>query len=76
MPTMNGFTLIERMRQVPEFSVATIMMLTSAGHQGDASRCKDLEVAAYLLKPIRQNELREAIMRVCWARANRRLQLR
>jgi two-component system sensor histidine kinase/response regulator len=64
MPTMNGFTLIERMRQVPEFAAATIMMLTSAGHQGDASRCKDLEVAAYLLKPIRQIELREAIMRV------------
>jgi two-component system sensor histidine kinase/response regulator len=68
MPTMNGFTLIERMRQVPEFAAATIMMLTSAGHQGDASRCKDLEVAAYLLKPIRQIELREAIMRVLGAR--------
>jgi two-component system sensor histidine kinase/response regulator len=68
MPTMNGFTLIERMRQVPEFAAATIMMLTSAGHQGDASRCKDLEVAAYLLKPIRQIELREAIMRVLGTR--------
>jgi two-component system, sensor histidine kinase and response regulator len=68
MPTMNGFTLIQRMRQVPEFAVATIMMLTSAGHQGDASRCKDLGVAAYLLKPIRQNELREAIVRVLGVR--------
>ena len=68
MPTMNGFTLIERMRQVPEFAAATIMMLTSAGHQGDATRCKDLEVAAYLLKPIRQPELREAIARVLGAR--------
>jgi two-component system sensor histidine kinase/response regulator len=68
MPMMNGFTLIERMRQVPEFAAATIMMLTSAGHQGDATRCKDLEVAAYLLKPIRQPELREAIARVLGAR--------
>lgn len=68
MPTMNGFTLIQLMRQVPEFAAATIMMLTSAGHQGDASRCKDLEVAAYLLKPIRQSELREAIIRVLSAR--------
>jgi two-component system sensor histidine kinase/response regulator len=68
MPTMNGFTLIERMRQVPEFSAATIVMLTSAGHQGDASRCKELEIAAYLLKPIRQVELREAIIRVLGAR--------
>ena len=68
MPVMNGFTLIEHMRQVPEFAAATIMMLTSAGHQGDATRCKDLEVAAYLLKPIRQPELREAIGRVLGAR--------
>jgi two-component system, sensor histidine kinase and response regulator len=71
MPKMNGFTLIERMRQVPEFAAATIMMLTSAGHQGDASRCKDLEVAAYLLKPIRQPELREAIARVLGSRTQK-----
>jgi CheY-like chemotaxis protein len=44
------------------------MMHTSAGHQGDAARCQDLGVAAYLLKPIRQSELREAIARVLGAR--------
>jgi hypothetical protein len=27
------------------------MMLTSAGHRGDAARCQELGVAAYLLKP-------------------------
>jgi two-component system sensor histidine kinase/response regulator len=73
MPKMNGFTLIERLRQIPELATATIMMLTSAGHQGDASRCKDLEVAAYLLKPIRQAELREAITRVLGARKQKDL---
>ncbi len=68
MPKMNGFTLIERIRQRPELSTATIMMLTSAGHRGDAARCQKLGVAAYLLKPIRQSELREAIARVLGAR--------
>jgi two-component system, sensor histidine kinase and response regulator len=68
MPEMNGFTLIERIRQRPELSTATIMMLTSAGHRGDAARCLELGVAAYLLKPIRQSELREAIARVLGAR--------
>jgi two-component system sensor histidine kinase/response regulator len=43
-------------------------MLTSAGHQGDGTRCRELGVAAYLLKPIRQSELREAIARVLGAR--------
>jgi CheY-like chemotaxis protein len=44
------------------------MMLTSAGHRGDAVRCQELGVAAYLLKPIRQSELREAIARVLGAK--------
>jgi signal transduction histidine kinase/CheY-like chemotaxis protein len=68
MPNMDGFTLIERIRQQPELATATIMMLTSAGHRGDAARCQELGVAAYLLKPIRQSELREAIARVLGAR--------
>jgi two-component system, sensor histidine kinase and response regulator len=68
MPNMDGFTLVERIRQSPGLATATIMMLTSAGHRGDASRCKELGVSAYLLKPIRQSELREAIALVLGAR--------
>ncbi len=67
MPKMDGFELVEEIRRRPEMSTATIMMLTSAGHQGDAARCKELGVVAYLLKPIRQSELREAIGRVLGA---------
>jgi PAS domain S-box-containing protein len=68
MPSMDGFELIEEIRKRPGASAATIMMLTSAGHRGDAARCQELGVAAYLLKPIRQSELREAIGRVLGAR--------
>jgi two-component system, sensor histidine kinase and response regulator len=68
MPKMDGFSLIEQIRQRPDLSTATIMMLTSAGHRGDGARCQELGVAAYLLKPIRQSELREAIARVLGAR--------
>ncbi len=68
MPKMDGFDLIDQIRQRPELSVATIMMLSSAGHRGDAARCQALGVGAYLLKPIRQSELREAIARVLGTR--------
>jgi PAS domain S-box-containing protein len=68
MPQMDGFALIERIRERPELGTAVIMMLTSAGHRGDGARCQELGVAAYLLKPIRQSELREAIARVLGAR--------
>jgi CheY-like chemotaxis protein len=68
MPKMDGFTLVEHIRHNPELATSTIMMLTSAGHRGDAARCLELGVAAYLLKPIRQSELREAIARILGAR--------
>ncbi len=69
MPEMDGFGLVERIRERPELATATIMMLTSAGHRGDVARCEKLGVAAYLLKPIRQSELREAIGRALGAKA-------
>ncbi len=71
MPKMDGFSLIEQIRERRELSAAIIMMLTSAGHRGDGARCQELGVAAYLLKPIRQSELREAIARVLGAPAQK-----
>ncbi|MFY9584917.1 MAG: MHYT domain-containing protein [Candidatus Acidiferrales bacterium] len=62
MPGMDGFALVERMKQIPELAGATIMMLTSAGLRGDAARCRELGVAAYLTKPIKQSELLQAIL--------------
>ena len=62
MPGMDGFGLTERMKQIPELAGATIMMLTSAGLRGDAARCRELGIAAYLTKPIKQSELLDAIL--------------
>jgi PAS domain S-box-containing protein len=67
MPKMDGFDLVERIRSKPELSAAAIMMLASAGNSGDGMHCQELGVAAYLMKPIRQSDLREAIVRVLGA---------
>jgi two-component system sensor histidine kinase/response regulator len=64
MPGMDGFTLVEKVRQDPELPTPTVMMLTSGGQRGDAERCRELGIFAYLTKPIRQWELREAILGV------------
>ena len=61
MPEMDGFTLAELIKKDPDLVGATIMMLTSAGHLGDAARCRELGISAYLVKPIRQGELLQAI---------------
>jgi two-component system, sensor histidine kinase and response regulator len=68
MPKMDGFGLIERLQGFSA-TEATIMMLTSGGQRGDAQRCAELGISAYLLKPVRQAELREAIARVLRRRA-------
>jgi PAS domain S-box-containing protein len=62
MPDMDGFTLAQRIKESPGLAGATIMMLTSAGQRGDAARCRELGIAVYLIKPIRQSELLEAIL--------------
>jgi CheY-like chemotaxis protein len=68
MPEMDGFALVERIRQNPRMATASIIMLTSAGQRGDAARCRQLEVAAYLTKPVGQSELFDAILRVLGSR--------
>jgi len=64
MPAMDGFKLVEQIRQRPELSTAVIMMLTSRGHRSDIERCDQLGVSASLLKPIRQSELQKALIRI------------
>ena len=39
------------------------MMLTSGGQRGDAARCRELGIAAYLTKPISHGELWEALIK-------------
>jgi CheY-like chemotaxis protein len=68
MPKMDGFGLVEQIKQKLDISTSTIMMLTSGGQRGDAARCGELGISAYLLKPVRQSELREAIARVLGAK--------
>ena len=38
------------------------MMLTSAGHQNDLTRCRELGMGSHITKPLRQSELLDAIM--------------
>jgi CheY-like chemotaxis protein/anti-sigma regulatory factor (Ser/Thr protein kinase) len=62
MPDMDGFALAERIKHDPELAGTMIMMLTSGGLRGDVARCRKLGISAYLIKPVRQSELVEAIL--------------
>jgi two-component system sensor histidine kinase/response regulator len=62
MPEMDGFMLVEELRKEPSAAPRTIMMLTSADRQADAARCRRLGMAAYLVKPVKADELQIAIL--------------
>jgi PAS domain S-box-containing protein len=64
MPGMDGFELVRRIRQDPDNSDLVIMILTSSGQRGDAARCRELKISAYLTKPVKQSSLLDAIMTV------------
>ncbi len=64
MPDLDGFQLAERIKARPELGTTMIMMLSSVGHRGDAVRFRELGVASYLTKPVRQSILLEAVLAV------------
>jgi CheY-like chemotaxis protein len=57
MPGMSGFDVAEQIQTAPGLAGSTIMMLSSPGQAGDAARCRELDVTAYLAKPLRLSEL-------------------
>jgi signal transduction histidine kinase/DNA-binding response OmpR family regulator len=62
MPEMSGFDLAARIQKDPGLAETAILMLTSDQQRDDASRCRELGIAAYLVKPVRQAELHQAIL--------------
>jgi two-component system, sensor histidine kinase and response regulator len=64
MPGTDGFQLTERIKSVPNLAGTVILMLTSGDGPGDIERCEKVGGAAHLMKPIKQSELFDAIVRV------------
>jgi signal transduction histidine kinase/CheY-like chemotaxis protein len=63
MPEMDGLCLVESARAQSGSTAAVIMMLTTSGQRHDAARWRELGIESQLVKPIRLNELRDAMAR-------------
>jgi two-component system, sensor histidine kinase and response regulator len=70
MPGMDGFTLMDRIQNLPGAAPAAIMMLNAGGQRGEAARCAELGVSAHLLKPVRSLLLHDAISRALGGRTD------
>jgi two-component system sensor kinase len=67
MPEVDGFGLAEQIKNNTRLAGCTMIMLSSAGHLEDAARCLELGIARCLIKPVKQSDLREAILRALGA---------
>jgi two-component system sensor histidine kinase/response regulator len=61
MPGMDGFELAGRIRADSTLQRLRLVLLTALGQRGDASRARDLGIAAYLTKPVREAQLYECL---------------
>jgi len=62
MPGLDGFQVAARIKAQRAWAGVTIMMLSSADRHGDAARCRELGFAHYLVKPLKQSDLFDAIL--------------
>jgi PAS domain S-box-containing protein len=61
MPEMDGFMLAEAVKADPALRAIPMILLTSAGRAGDAARCRRLGIAGFLMKPVKQSDLLDAM---------------
>jgi len=59
---MDGFDLAVRIKDTPNLADVVILMLTSGEKRGDLQRCRGMGVSAYLMKPVSESDLLQAIV--------------
>jgi len=64
MPEMDGFELVEEIRAGLQITTIPVVMLTSSLNPGDGRRLKERGINGYLAKPIRRDELKNAMKTV------------
>jgi CheY-like chemotaxis protein len=64
MPEMDGFQLVEELRTRNHAPSAAILMLSSDGQPADLGRCRELGISVHLTKPVCQDDLMAALLRV------------
>ncbi|HET7480961.1 MAG TPA: response regulator, partial [Rubrobacteraceae bacterium] len=64
MPEMDGLSLARRIKEDPGLSSIRLVLLTSIGRRGEGGAARQAGIEAYLTKPVRQQELYEALAAV------------
>jgi PAS domain S-box-containing protein len=70
MPGMTGFELARRIKLDPDLSNVRLVLMPSFGKRGHANDAREAGIAGYLVKPVRQSELRECMLAIASDRSS------
>jgi len=62
MPGKDGIDLIAAMREIPNLEETLVIVLSSSERPTTRRRCEDLRISSFLMKPVKQSELFDAII--------------
>ena len=70
MPNVDGFTLAREIKRDLHLQSTPVIMLTSAGRSDDIAKCRRIGIERYLVKPVKQSDLLDAITTLFGAAAS------
>jgi len=62
MPGMDGIEVAGHLKETPSIFAGIILMLTSDSRGSDVTRAKKMGISEYLVKPVKKQELKDAIL--------------
>ena len=62
MPGMDGIEVARQLKENPSVFAGIILMLTSDSRGSDVTRAKKMGISEYLVKPVKKQELKDAIL--------------
>jgi len=65
MPVIDGFQLAEEIRSNPALSDINLIMLSSIGQTDNSERIRQLNIARFIAKPVKQSALLDTILTTC-----------
>ena len=66
LPGASGKTIADQIKSDPDLKDTVLVLLTSVAFRGDAKKYSEAGFAAYLVKPVKQADLMEALA-ILWA---------
>lgn len=61
LPDVDGYTLLEQMRQRPEWQIIPVIVVSAFAFKADRQRALNLGAKRYFVKPVSLRDLRQAI---------------